>query len=95
MNENEKQCTGPQCDRKVRANGLCDTHLAQSYRHGADNLIPIGSYKRPAKEGCDFPECGRKHYGHGLCFQHYKAKRAGRELKPIKADQKNENGENI
>ncbi|MFJ3595600.1 hypothetical protein ACIPRU_03610 [Streptomyces sp. NPDC090126] len=91
MSENAKTCTGPECERRVRANGLCATHAQQKLR-GRD-LIPIGSYIRPAKEGCEFPECGRKHYAHGLCFQHYKQKRAGNDLKPIKADQKENESE--
>lgn len=90
MNENEKQCTGPECDRAVRTSGLCATHYRQRAR-GRD-LIPIGSWKKPgSQEGCDFPECGRKHYGLGLCQRHYLNKRKGRELKPIQADQKEGN----
>ena len=88
--QNKNTCAGPECDRKVRAYGLCPSHYQQKRRQGPDGLIPIGSYVRRAK-GCDFPKCGRKHHAKGLCWQHYKAQGAGRELKPIKADQVNDN----
>ncbi|MDX3541616.1 hypothetical protein PV729_09255 [Streptomyces europaeiscabiei] len=84
-NTENNKCTGPECERNVRSSELCATHYQQRWRSG--DLSPIGTYKKPAKEGCDFPDCSRRHYALGYCQRHYLNRRAGRELKPIKADQ--------
>lgn len=85
VNENteKKTCNGPECDRPVRANGLCGTHNKQRRTRGPDNLIPIGSYVRPAREGCEFEGCDRKHYGLGYCQQHHRQKWRSQKLRPI------------
>lgn len=75
MTENVKTCTGPDCDRKAKAYGLCATHAQQQLRRGRENLIPIGTYVKPGKEGCDVENCTRSHYAKGFCFNHYRTQR--------------------
>lgn len=86
-NENKKQCSGPECTRSVRACGLCATHYQQQYVRGME-LIPIGSWKKPSRDGCSFEDCTRKHYARGWCFAHYSQARNGVALHPTRKNGK-------
>lgn len=78
-------CEFEGCNRKHYGLGLCQQHHRQKWK-GWEELRPIGEKK--GERLCGFPGCERKHLAHGWCKPHYRATKAGRELKPIKADQK-------
>ena len=86
MTENKDTCRGPKCSRAVKIKGLCASHGQQLWRHGGDEaaLIPLGSYVKPSREGCEFEGCERAHYAKGWCKPHYLAQWLGQELKPAR-----------
>lgn len=63
-------CDKPDCDKPVRARGLCNTHYQYDRRHNTLPPLPpkaIGS-------ACSVPECEQtvtRESGRGLCGMHY------------------------
>ena len=75
----EEICSGPECDRPVRRNGLCDAHSRQQWL--GKPLKPIfAKPRKPAGLTCSGPECARPTVGQGLCNAHYQQKQKGKEL---------------
>lgn len=56
-------CDHPDCLKRPRTHGLCQTHYLQARRKGL-----IGEPSKCTVEGCDKPVEAR-----GLCFQHYRS----------------------
>lgn len=56
-------CDHPDCLKRPRTHGLCQTHYLQARRKGL-----IGEPSKCIVEGCDKPVEAR-----GLCFQHYRS----------------------
>lgn len=57
-------CRGPECDREVKARGLCAAHYSQ-WKRGS-HLKPI----RVKRAGCGHPGCDRPFHAKGYCATH-------------------------
>lgn len=68
-----KLCTFPDCGRRLKRHGLCDTHSKQQAR--GSNLTPIGTRRTP--RGCKADGCDDLHYSNGYCCKHYQRMRRG------------------
>lgn len=88
-------CTGPSCERDVRAKGLCFAHYLQLQRGVA--LAPLKMSGRKSRARCTFMECAREAVSRGLCGGHYQQARQGRELSVLRsmvpAEYRNQDGE--
>lgn len=60
-------CSVASCGRKVRAQGLCDSHY-QRQRRGRPVDAPLRSY---GGTGCSVAGCERRHTAGGLCGSHW------------------------
>ena len=65
-------CSIPQCDRKLAAHGLCDTHGYRLRKHGSPLAhIPVGKSHWKTDNGiCSRKNCERPALPHGLCEAH-------------------------
>lgn len=71
-----KTCAAPDCEREVRARGLCARHAKQVQRHG--RLTPEREIATLPPRLCAGEGCARSVYGHGFCARHYfRWRRAG------------------
>ena len=75
--EADKLCTFPDCGRRLKRHGLCDTHSKQQAR--GETLHPIRNYSSagPKHEGCKADGCPALHYSNGYCCKHYQRLRRG------------------
>lgn len=75
--EAEKLCTFPDCGRRLKRHGLCDTHAKQQAR--GETLHPIRNYSSsgPKHQGCRADGCDGLHYSNGYCCKHYQQARRG------------------
>lgn len=64
-------CSVSDCNKRVIARGLCDTHYARA-RRAADKAAGI---VRVSPRRCTMPECGKPHFAKGYCSAHYTRRR--------------------
>jgi hypothetical protein len=77
-----KICSGPQCERKAVAKGLCSTHYRQ--KSLGQELKPIRHWQRIEKEPCIFPGCEKpRSQRRRLCSGHNSQHVRGHELTPM------------
>lgn len=77
-------CEIPNCERRVKAYGLCQAHYLRKQLHGSVmSEIPIGMLGAP--KGCMVNGCNRRNKGFGLCEAHLRRQRRyGNPLPDIK-----------
>jgi len=65
-------CSFPQCEREVRALGLCTAHYKQRRRGVALKPIQPTPWRKTREDPCVFEGCSRQPTGaHGFCKNHY------------------------
>lgn len=82
-----KICSHIDCNRPVRANGLCGMHEKRKSR-GSDMYKPARPWTKkskqkksaPTKRTCTWPGCDRMIDSMGLCKAHYNRKRRGTDM---------------
>lgn len=67
-----KICSVPDCGRKHKAQGLCNTHHNRLWRTGTTEPKPQVKRQLKAYRTCDVEGCEKKHEAKGLCGMHYK-----------------------
>ena len=79
-------CSGPDCSRRVRADGLCDTHYRQARKGSPLTPIPVRKpYNFKAEPGaCIGPNCNRPVRFAAVCDSHYRQLKAGKDLTEIR-----------
>lgn len=75
-----KTCSIEDCDRKLRARGLCVSHYNSARLAGEFETTP----RTPTRYNCSFEGCEKKHLANGLCAAHHSQRRAGTELRPAR-----------
>ncbi len=58
-------CSAPDCDRPLKARGLCTMHYMRFLRTGSAET------ERRARASCTVEGCSARAVGHGLCNKHY------------------------
>lgn len=74
-------CRVEDCERTVRASGLCGAHYERVRQHGNPLAhVPIRPFQ--ATPRCSTEGCPRKSVAKGLCGAHYQRQYKGNELDP-------------
>lgn len=77
------QCSVADCDRVVKARGLCRQHWGEMRR--GEPLSPGGRINKRPPDRCTFPDCDRPPpYAKGLCSGHYAQLSKGQTLRPLR-----------
>lgn len=66
------RCEIGDCDREVRARGLCITHYTRWRRRG-DPLVTLPGGRPPQHMGCLIADCPEPHDSEGFCPRHARA----------------------
>lgn len=74
-------CSFDECTNKLRARGLCSSHLDQLAR--GKKLTPLLGPHGRRYEQCTFPGCRKKHHAGGLCRGHHTQRKRGQPLRPL------------
>lgn len=64
-------CRIPECDRRIRARGLCGAHYERD-RSGRPLDPPVRHRASRVPDFCTVDECDRPHAARGYCSNHYK-----------------------
>ena len=80
-----RTCSVPNCDRKYKAKGYCQTHYKR-LQNGEDMDAPIREYEyggtkpRRVETWCTHPGCDREHEAKGFCNMHYQRLKNGKDM---------------